>query len=53
VLAFLRAQRPPYLAASLRTLAISGGQRVVRVAFAGPSPLGLLTAGGASADASP
>ena len=53
VLAFLRAQRPPYLAASLRTVAISGGQRVVRIGFAGPSPLGLLTAGGASTDASP
>ena len=53
VLAFLRAQRPPYLAANLRTVAISGGQRVVRIGFAGPSPLGLLTAGGASTDASP
>jgi hypothetical protein len=53
VLAFLRAQRPPYLAASLRTVAISGGQRVVRIGFAGPSPLGLLTAGGASTDTSP
>jgi hypothetical protein len=53
VLAFLRAQRPPYLAASLRTVAITGGQRVVRIGFAGPSPLGLLTAGGASTDASP
>ena len=53
VLAFLRAQRPPYLAASLRTVPISGGQRVVRIGFAGPSPLGLLTAGGASTGASP
>ena len=52
VLAFLRAQRPPYLAASLRPGMVHG-QRAVRVGFAGPSPLGLLTTGAASTDTSP
>jgi Tetratricopeptide repeat len=52
VLAFLRAQRPPYLAASVRTVLV-GGQQAVQVGFAGPSPLGLLTAGAASTDTSP
>jgi tetratricopeptide (TPR) repeat protein len=52
-LAFLRAQRPPYLAANLRSARIGAGQVAVRIQFTGPSPLGLLTAGGASADASP
>lgn len=53
VLAFLRAQRPPFLAAILHTATIGDGQKAVQVGFAGPSPLGLLTAGNASADASP
>jgi tetratricopeptide (TPR) repeat protein len=52
-LSFLRAQRPPYLAASLRSARIGDGQIAVQIQFAGPSPLGLLTAGGASADSSP
>jgi tetratricopeptide (TPR) repeat protein len=52
-LAFLRAQRPPYLAASLLTVRLPGGQDVVRVQFAGPSPLGMLTGGNAGADTSP
>jgi len=52
VLLFLRAQRPPYLAATLRTATV-GGQQAVQVGFAGPSPLGLLTSGVASTDTSP
>jgi tetratricopeptide (TPR) repeat protein len=51
-LLFLRAQRPPYLAAVLRTVTV-GGRRAVQVSFAGPSPLGLLTAGAGHTDASP
>jgi tetratricopeptide (TPR) repeat protein len=53
VLAFLRAQRPPYLAASVRTARNGNGQDAAQVEFAGPSPLGLLTAGDAGADANP
>jgi hypothetical protein len=52
-LAFLRVQRPPYLAASMLTVRLPGGPDVVRVQFASPSPLGLLTGGNASADTSP
>ena len=52
-LAFLRVQRPPYLAASLLTVRLPGGPDVVRVRFAGPSPLGLLTGGNASTATSP
>ena len=52
-LAFLRVQRPPYLAASLLTVRLPGGPDVVRVQFAGPSPLGLLTGGNASSATSP
>ncbi len=52
-LAFLRAQRPPYLAASAHIARLPGGLGVVRVEFAGPSPLGLLTGGNADADTSP
>ena len=52
VLVFLRAQRPPYLAASLRAGTVDG-QQAVRVGFAGPSPLGLLTAGVASTETNP
>jgi hypothetical protein len=52
-LAFLRVQRPPYLAASLLTVRLPGGQDVVRVQFAAPSPLGLLTGGNVSANTSP
>jgi hypothetical protein len=52
-LAFLRVQRPPYLAASMLTVRLPGGQDVVRVQFAGPSPLGLLTGGNANPDTSP
>ena len=53
VLAFLRAQLPPYLAASTRAIRTGDGQDVVQVEFASPSPLGLLTAGAASSNTSP
>ena len=53
VLAFLRAQRPPYLAASTRAIRTGGGQDAVQVEFASPSPLNLLTAGAASGITSP
>jgi hypothetical protein len=42
VLALLRAQQAPYLATSL-SLARVDGQEVVRIEFAAPSPLGLLS----------
>jgi hypothetical protein len=48
LLAFLRAQRAPYLAASMTVTRLRTGQMVLRFAFGGPSPLGLLTAGGAA-----
>jgi tetratricopeptide (TPR) repeat protein len=53
VLAFLRAQLPPYLAASTRTVRTGDGQDAVQVEFASPSPLNLLTADGASGSTSP
>jgi hypothetical protein len=40
--AFLRAQRPPMLAARVRELRLAAGLLVVRIEFAAPSPLGLL-----------
>jgi len=42
VLALLRAQQAPYLATSL-SLARLDGQETVRIEFAAPSPLGLLS----------
>jgi tetratricopeptide (TPR) repeat protein len=45
LLAFLHAQRPPFLAASARTAALAGDQTALRVEFAEPCPLGLLTTG--------
>jgi hypothetical protein len=42
VLAFLRAQRPPYLPAVVRVVQIPGGQAAIRIGFASPSPLRLL-----------
>ena len=42
---FLRAQRPPFLAASARTEQLANGRPGLRIAFADPVPLGLLTAG--------
>jgi hypothetical protein len=53
VLVFLRAQRPPYLAASMHTVTIGDGEEAVQIGFAGPSPLGLLTAGNASTATTP
>jgi hypothetical protein len=42
VLAFLKAQRPPFLASVSVTQ--QGGDSIVQVEFAAPSPLGLLGA---------
>jgi hypothetical protein len=42
VLSMLRAQRPPYLAAGLRTARLADGQAALIITFASPSPLGLL-----------
>jgi hypothetical protein len=41
-LAFLRAQRAPYLPAVIRVVHLSGGQAAIRIGFASPSPLRLL-----------
>jgi hypothetical protein len=38
----LQAQKPPYRSARLATLHRSGGQRLLRIQFQAPSPLGLL-----------
>jgi len=46
MLTFLRAQRPPYLAAGERLGRLSPGQETLRIEFAEPSPLELLPAGG-------
>jgi hypothetical protein len=43
VLAFLRAQQPPYLANSITLATLANGQNVVRIEYAAPSPLGLLS----------
>jgi hypothetical protein len=40
--AVLRAQRPPYLPASVQTVQISPGRAVLKVTYPAPSPLGLL-----------
>jgi hypothetical protein len=42
MLAFLRAQRDPYLAAHIQAVRLAGGRNVLRIEFAAPSPLGLL-----------
>ena len=42
MLAFLRAQRAPYVAAHAGTARLADGQTVLRGEFAAPSPLGLL-----------
>jgi hypothetical protein len=42
VAAFLRAQRPPYLAGSITIARPADGRPVLRVVFGEPSPLGLL-----------
>ncbi len=41
--AFLRAQRAPYLASDMTVTRLAGGRQVLRVGFAAPSPLGLLS----------
>jgi hypothetical protein len=46
LLAFLRAQRAPYLADTITTTQLSTGQPVLSFTFGEPSPLGLLTGGG-------
>jgi hypothetical protein len=43
VLAFLHAQRPPYLATVIAVIRIPGGQPAVRIGYSSPSPLGLLS----------
>jgi hypothetical protein len=52
-IAFLRAQRAPYRAASVRAIRLPGGQAAVRIGFASPSPLGLLSNVYPAADAGP
>ncbi len=42
-LAMVRAQRPPYAPAQASTVRLAGGQPALRVDFAAPGPLGLLT----------
>jgi hypothetical protein len=46
LLAFLRAQQAPYLAAVIGAIRLPGGQPGVRIGFASPSPLGLLATAG-------
>ena len=43
MLAFLHAQRAPYLAAHAGTARLADGRTVLRIEFAAPSPLGLLS----------
>jgi hypothetical protein len=43
VLSFLRAQLPPYRAASIGPVRLATGQTILRIVFAAPSPLGLLS----------
>jgi hypothetical protein len=44
MLAFLRAQRPPYLPPSLHTVRIAPGRTVLQIEYRVPCPLGLLGA---------
>ena len=44
-LALVRAQRAPYQPAQVTTVRLAGGQAGLRIDFAAPSPLGLLTGG--------
>jgi tetratricopeptide (TPR) repeat protein len=53
VLAFLRTQRPPYLAAVIRVIRLPGGQPGVRIGYPSPSPLGLLATPGPGGQVSP
>ncbi len=43
VLALLRAQQAPYLANSITLARLTNGQEIVRIEYAAPSPLGLLS----------
>jgi tetratricopeptide (TPR) repeat protein len=51
--AFLHAQRPPYLAAGLRTVQLPDGQAAMDITYASPSPLGLLSSGTPASTSSP
>jgi hypothetical protein len=42
---FTLAQQPPYLPGSTQIVRVAAGQSVLRIQFAAPSPLGLLSAG--------
>jgi len=53
LLAFLRVQQAPYLAAVIRAIRLDGGQPAVRIGFASPSPLGLLATASPTAQAAP
>ncbi len=53
MLAFLRAQRPPYLAAVIRVIRLPGGQPGVCIGYPSPSPLGLLATPGPGGQVSP
>ncbi len=46
ILAFLRAQRAPFLPAHVQLARSASGQQIVRVEFAAPNPLGLLNQAG-------
>jgi hypothetical protein len=43
LLSFVRAQQPPYVPLSVRSVRLTTGQAVLRIEFAAPSPLGLLS----------
>jgi hypothetical protein len=43
LLSVVRAQQPPYAPLSVRSVRLSAGQTVLRIEFAAPSPLGLLS----------
>ena len=53
ILAFLRAQQAPYLAAVIRAIQLPGGQAAVSLGFASPSPLGLLATANPTMQAAP
>lgn len=53
IVAFLHAQRPPLLAASVAELRLPTGLAIVRIDFASPSPLGLLGATAAASRSRP
>jgi hypothetical protein len=48
MLAFLRAQEPPYQPASVTKTRLAAGRSAIRVQFGDPSPLGLLASHGAA-----